>query len=181
MRTQLVSGLLMVLVVLHLGRLAGQVIQEFQIDPALSTVVVHVGRAGLFAFAGHDHEVAVPGVRGSIVLDPSDLALSRVTMQFEATSMRVTGRGEPQEDVPDVQRTMLSDRVLDVQRYATIAFRSDRISIQERSSDGFRLRVEGRVTLHGMSRPASIPVAVRLSGDRMTATGTATIRPKGSA
>jgi polyisoprenoid-binding protein YceI len=150
--------------------------QSFLVDATLSTVMVHVGRAGLLAFAGHDHEVAVPGVRGSILLESPDLLRSRVTLEFDVAAMKVTGRGEPPEDVPEVQRTMLSDRVLDAQRYPTSRFASDRVSIEGRTSDGFRLRIGGTLTLHGTSGRVDVPVAVRVAGGRLTATGTATVR-----
>jgi polyisoprenoid-binding protein YceI len=155
---------------------AVQTNQEFRVDPAATSVVVHVGRAGLFRFAGHDHEVAVPGVEGRITLDSSDPGRSRVSVQFDAKALKVTGRGEPAGDVAEVQRTMLSDRVLDVARYPTIAFESDRISVQQRSASNLTLRVDGRLTLHGVAKPVSVPVAVRLDGNRMTATGEATVR-----
>ena len=37
--------------------------EAFVIDPGQTTITLHVGRAGVFAFAGHDHEVVVPAVR----------------------------------------------------------------------------------------------------------------------
>ena len=155
---------------------AVQTNQDFRVDPAATTVVAHVGRAGLFRFAGHDHEVAVPGVEGRITLDSTDPSRSRVAVQFDAKALKVTGRGEPAEDVAEVQRTMLSDRVLDVARYPIIAFESDRISVQQRSAGNWTLRVEGRLTLHGVTKPLGVPVAVRLDGNRLTATAEATIR-----
>ena len=153
-----------------------QTTQEFRVDPAATSVVVHVGRAGLFRFAGHDHEVAAPGVEGRITLDPTDPSRSRVAVQFDAKALKVTGKGEPAGDVAEVQRTMLSERVLDVARYPTIAFASDRISVQQRSASNLTLRVDGRLTLHGVTKPVSVPVAVRLDGNRITATAEATVR-----
>ena len=155
---------------------AAQGSQEFRVDPAATNVVVQVGRAGLFRFAGHDHEVAVPAVAGRISLDAKDAGRSHVAVQFDAKALKVTGRGEPAGDVAEVQRTMLSDRVLDVARYPTISFESDRIAVQQRSAGGFTLRVDGRLTLHGVTKPLSVPVAVRLDGNRMTATAETTVR-----
>src|SRR5687767_4346970 len=155
---------------------AAQTTQELRIDPAATSVIVHVGRAGLFRFAGHDHEVAAPGVEGRISLDSSDPSRSRVAVQFDAKALKVTGRGEPAGDVAEVQRTMLSERVLDAARYPTIAFESDQVSVQKRSGDGFTIRVDGRLTLHGVTRPASASVVVRLDGNRLTARGQATVR-----
>jgi polyisoprenoid-binding protein YceI len=155
---------------------AAQTTQEFRVDPAASTLLVQVGRGGLLSFAGHDHEVAAPAMKGTVALDAADVSRSRVSLQFDAAAMRVTGRGEPPGDVPDVQRVMLSDRVLDVQRYPTITFDSERIASRERSPERMRLQIDGRLTLHGVSRPLSLPVDVRLSANQITATGTAIVR-----
>jgi polyisoprenoid-binding protein YceI len=155
---------------------AAQTTQEFRVDPAASMLMVQVGRGGVLSFAGHDHEVAVPAMKGTVVLDAADMSRSRVSLQFDAAAMKVTGRGEPAGDVPDVQRVMLSDRVLDVQRYPTIAFDSERIVVRERSPERVRLQIDGRLTLHGASRPLSVPVDVRLSANQLTATGSAVVR-----
>ena len=173
MRT--LQGVIVLIAAAHLAA-AAQTGQEFRVDPASTSVIVQVGRGGLFAFAGHNHEVSAPAVEGRISLNLTDLSRSRVALQFDARALKVTGRGEPAGDVAEVQRTMLSDRVLDVARYPTITFESDQISVQKRSTDGFALRVDGRLTLHGVTKPVSIPVALRLEGNRMTASGQATVR-----
>jgi polyisoprenoid-binding protein YceI len=167
-----------VIILIAAARLAAaaQTGHEFRVDPASTSVVIQVGRGGLLSFAGHNHEVAAPAVEGRIWLNSVDLSRSRVALQFDARALKVTGRGEPAGDVAEVQRTMLSDRVLDVTRYPNITFESDQVSPQKRSADGFTLRVDGRLTLHGVTKPVSIPVVVRLDGNRMTASGQATVR-----
>jgi len=160
-----------------LGRVgADEVVREFRVDAAASQVTVRVGRAGAFGFAGHDHEVAVPKVDGIIVFDSADATHSTITLKFDVTAMKVTGRGEPAADVPEVQRVMLSDRVLDAQRYPTIAFTSRRIVIVTQAADRLALRVDGDLTLHGVTRPITMPVEVRLTGDQLAATANATLR-----
>ena len=174
-RSRSFAGLLVIIsgAGLVLARQSGQ---EFRVDAASTSIVVHVGRAGLLAFAGHDHEVAVPAVEGRVSLNPTDVSRSQVALRFDARALRVTGKGEPEKDVAEVQRTMLSERVLDVERYPTIEFESSRISAVERFADGFRLRVDGRLTLHGTSQALSVPVTVRVAGGRLTATGSAAVR-----
>ena len=91
---------LCLLVIACMGALVGrpawaQTAQEFAVDPKLSTVTVNVSRSGLFGFAGHDHEVVAPALTGTVVVDPADASQARVTIEFDATAMKVTGRGEP--------------------------------------------------------------------------------------
>jgi polyisoprenoid-binding protein YceI len=156
--------------------LAAQAPEQLTIDRAGTSITIQVGRAGVFGFAGHDHEIAAPVVQGKITLDRSDITRSRISMTFDATALRVTGKGEPADDVPEVQKVMLSERVLDVQRYPTIAFQSRRISMMQRSADRLTLRIAGDLTLHGVTRPLNVPVNVRLTASGFSADGKASVR-----
>jgi polyisoprenoid-binding protein YceI len=155
--------------------LAAQATEQLVLDPASTNIVVHVGRSGVFGFAGHDHEISAPGVDGQISLDRADLSRSTIVTVFDATKLRVTGRGEPADDVAEVQRVMLSDRVLDVEKYPKITFRSGKISVTQKA-DRLTLRVDGELTLHGVTRPLSVPVDATLTSSGLTATGRVMVR-----
>ena len=155
---------------------AAQEPEALIIDPSQTTITLHVGRAGVFAFAGHDHEVVAPAVQGQITLDRLNVSRSTLSATFDATALKVTGKGEPSEDVPEVQRVMLSDRVLDVQRHPTITFRSRQVSVVKQSADQMTLRITGDLTLHGVTQRLDVPVTVQLTGAGLRATGTTTVQ-----
>lgn len=140
-----------------------------------SRVLIHVGKAGAFGFAGHAHEVEAP-VTGSITLDRSDPTRSEILLEFDTASLRVTGKGEPAQDVPEVQRVMLSDRVLDATRYPKIVFRSRRITGTGSPGASFTVSVAGELTLHGVSKAVVIPARVTLRDGSLTAEGTTTLK-----
>jgi polyisoprenoid-binding protein YceI len=148
----------------------------YTIDPEASRVVVQVGKTGLFAFGGHRHEVVVPVATGTIVLDRGDPSHSTVGAEVEASSLRVTGSGEPPADVPEVQRTMEGARVLDARQFPRITFTSRRVEVLAGEPAHLHLKVIGDFTLHGVSRPETIDVIVDVGFDRITATGTFVIR-----
>jgi polyisoprenoid-binding protein YceI len=150
--------------------------EAFVIDPGQTTITLHVGRAGVFAFAGHDHEVLVPAVRGQITLNRASVGRSSVSATFDAAALKVTGKGEPLEDVPEVQRVMLSNQVLDVQRFPTITFQSRQVSVVKQSADQMALRMTGDLTLHGVTRPLDVPVTVALTADGLRANGKTTVQ-----
>lgn len=157
--------------------LTAQSTDLFVIDPTDSTITLRVGKTGLFGFAGHDHEIVAPVSEGDIVVDRLDAARSRISLRFDASALKVTGKGEPASDVPEVQRVMLGDRVLDAQRYPRIAFTSRVISVTERSpGERMTLQVVGDLTLHGVTRRVTAPVKVQLMADRLRADGTAVVR-----
>ena len=150
--------------------------EEFVIDPGQTTITLQVGRAGVFAFAGHDHEVVAPAVRGQITLNRASVGRSTVSATFDAAALKVTGKGEPVDDVPEVQRVMLSNQVLDVQRYPTITFQSRQVSVVKQSADQMALRIAGDLTLHGVTRPLDVPVTVELTAAGLRASGKTTVQ-----
>src|SRR6478752_2011607 len=83
-----------------LTRAASAESRRFAIDPAVSHFVVHVGKTGILGFAGHEHEVVAPIHDGAVTLDREHLESSSVELTFAAAALRVTGRGEPADDVP---------------------------------------------------------------------------------
>src|SRR5438045_3113325 len=94
--------------------------RRYQLDPAQSRVEIHVGKTGLFGFAGHEHEVVAGAFRGSATFDPDRAATSTVDLTFDAGALRVTGQGEPAGDAPKVQAAMLGPECLDAGRFPTI-------------------------------------------------------------
>ena len=145
------------------------------IDAANSHVFIDVGKTGLFGFAGHDHEVIAPAVRGQVTFDPGDWQRSSVSLEFDASALRVTGKGDPPADVPEVQRVMLSERVLDSGRFPTVAFRSRRVSATPRGP-AIELVIDGDLTLHGVTRPTTIRATTSLDPSGLTARGDFTLR-----
>jgi polyisoprenoid-binding protein YceI len=142
-----------------------------------TNVTVQVSKSGLLSFAGHDHEIVAPATEGQIVFDRADVARSSVRLVFDATAAKVTGKGEPAEDVPEVQRVMQSDRVLDVRKYPTIVFESRSVSRGASSGAAMTLRIDGDLMLHGVTRRVTAPgVQVRVDGGRLTAEGKLEIR-----
>jgi polyisoprenoid-binding protein YceI len=142
------------------------------IDPAASRVLIEVGKAGMFGFAGHAHEVLAPEIRGEVDMDAANLSGSSVWVEFAAPALRVTGANEPSADVAEVQRVMLGERVLDTGRFRTIAFRSRRVSVASRNGSAADLLIEGDLTLHGQTRPMTVRASAALdAGGRLTARG----------
>ena len=141
------------------------------IDAANSRVTIDVGKSGAFSFAGHSHEVLAPAVTGRVTFTPNDWEHSSVVLQFDASALKVTGKGDPPADVPKVQAVMLSDQVLDVRRYPTIGFRSRRVSATPRTPTTVDLVIDGDLTLHGATRPMTVRAALTLAADGMTVRG----------
>ena len=149
--------------------------RTYVVDPAASAVQVHVGKSGVFGFAGHTHDVAAERFEGRVEADAEDLARSSVELSFEAAGLKVSAQGEPEGDAPKVQEVMAGPKVLDVARFPKIVFRSRTIS-GRRTADGvYEAQVTGELDLHGLARVITVPVRIELSGDTLTASGKTTL------
>lgn len=146
--------------------------RPFTIDPARSHVTIDVGKGGLFSFAaGHTHEVRGPVQSGAVDLDADDPARSQVRLVIDAAALKVSGKGEPPDDVPKVQEAMAGDKVLDVARYPRITFQSTSVTLKSRQGAVLDLIVAGRLTIRDVTRPVTAPVHAELGRDALAATG----------
>jgi polyisoprenoid-binding protein YceI len=121
-----------------------------KIDVRRSTITVHVGKAGIFSAAGHEHWVSAPIASGTI----ADSATPSVIFKVNAKSMEV--KPDPKVDSKtqaEVQQTM-QEQVLESEKYPEISFRSSSVA---KESNG-QWKVEGTLTLHGVTKPISISV-----------------------
>ena len=149
----------------------GAVPRAYVVDPGSSSVQVHVGKSGVFGFAGHEHDVVAQRVAGTVEADPDDLARSTVALTFEASGLRVVAEGEPAGDAPKVQEVMSGPKVLDAARFPSITFRSRTVTGRRVADGVYELQVAGELSLHGVARPVTVPVRVEVSGATLTATG----------
>jgi polyisoprenoid-binding protein YceI len=144
--------------------------RTFAVQPEQSRALIDVGKSGAFSFAGHTHEVEAPITSGVVHLDADNPSRNDVRLEFNAAAMRVTGKGESADDVPKVTQTMVGEMVLDVRRYPAITFESTSVTAKG-SAAALELSVTGRLTIRGKTQAVTAPVAVKLTGDRLTATG----------
>ena len=149
--------------------------RTFTVEPGQSKALIDVGKTGAFSFAGHTHEVEAPLTSGVVHLDLDNPSRADVRLEFNAAAMRVTGKGESADDVPKVTQTMLSDMVLDVKTFPSITFESTSVTARG-AAPSLDLSIAGKLTIRGVTRPVTAPVAVKISGDSLTATGKFSIK-----
>jgi polyisoprenoid-binding protein YceI len=152
----------------------------YRVVPEKSPLRIEVGKGGAFGFvAGHTHEVEGK-IQGTITADARDLTHADMRLTIRAADLRVSGKGEPADDVPKVQERMLGPDVLDVARFPEIAFRSTAVVAggqrESQGNAGVTVRVTGNLTLHGITKPVTSAVNVRIDGTSLTASGTFTVK-----
>jgi polyisoprenoid-binding protein YceI len=92
---------------------------------------------------GHDVDLRVTDLSLEVGDDDS------IKAEFAADSLQVCSEGPSASDRKDIERN--AEKALETQKYSTIRFRSS--SVQR---DGDRARIEGDLTLHGVTNPISV-------------------------
>jgi len=144
--------------------------RTFAVDSSASSVTVHVGKTGVGSFAGHEHEVAAPALRGEVIADFEDLPRSSVDVEANARAMKVTG-DEPAQDARKVQQTMSGPQVLNAGRFPIIRFRSREVAGKRVSADRYELTIAGELSLRDAAKPMTVPVQLEVQGNTLTGTG----------
>jgi polyisoprenoid-binding protein YceI len=111
-----------------------------------SIITIHVGKTGLFSGFGHEHTVIAPMASGSV-----DAKALTTQITVLARQMKLTDPDFSEKDRAEVQSIMLGPKVLDVEKYPEIRFRSTHVQ----STGGQSYRVTGTLTLHGENREIS--------------------------
>jgi polyisoprenoid-binding protein YceI len=122
-----------------------------RIDPDQSVITIRVLRSGLFSFLAHNHDIEARGLDGEIRTSGNP------GVEFSIDAKRITVLDHPQlsaDQRAEVQETMEGPKVLDVERYPLITFRSTSV---DETAPG-RWQVSGILTLHGQSNEISLEV-----------------------
>jgi YceI-like domain len=130
--------------------------QEQKIDTQRSLLTIHVGKAGLFSAAGHEHWVRAPLSEGTLDAGTSP----HVAFRVDAKTMNVMPDDKlSAEKQAEVQRTMQTE-VLESEKYPEIRFRSTKVD--QLQPDHWL--VTGDLTLHGQTRSIKVDVKTASGG-----------------
>ena len=149
----------------------------YAVNPARSELRVLVYRAGALAAFGHNHVLLNRQLRGTIYWH-AEPAQTRFSLQLPVAAFTVdepaarAEEGDAFASQPDAEAiagtraNLLGPAVLDAAHYPLITIRS--IAIQ---GPAWQADVTAAITLHGVTRQISVPVAVFKQAASLTASG----------
>ena len=144
--------------------------QLYRLDASQSKFIAHALSGGLLWFKGHDHLVAVREFTGEAQFDPDSMAASSLQITAKAASMEETSSvfTEPQKQIINKE---LREIVLLPEQYPDIVFKSTNVTGRGVGNNQYDLKIAGDLTLHGVTRPATILTRVTVAGDQLRAEG----------
>jgi polyisoprenoid-binding protein YceI len=147
---------------------AGEV---YVVAPGSTRVRLHLGRAGLLKFLGHDHEIEVPVSRGTVEVEESAPGRSSVELHFASRALAVEPGSEPGGDISRVEARMRGTEVLDVERYPEIVFTSREVVVGPVGPKGSRVRIRGELAIKDRRVPVEVSAEVQRPNGELVATG----------
>ena len=144
--------------------------RTYVLDSSQSKFIARAFAGGLLWFKGKDHFVAVREFTGEAQITPGSVTPASLEITAKASSM-VETRDVFTEQQKQIINKELREIVLEPEKYPDITFKSTRVTGKSTGADHYDLKIEGNLTLHGVTRPITIPTEVTLSGNDMRARG----------
>jgi polyisoprenoid-binding protein YceI len=169
MRT-IIIGLILTLL-MSTGALMGpQSTVTYNLDASQSKFMAHANRSGLLWFKGHSHHLAASEFTGQVQLTPNTVTPASLRLVVKAASLHETGADftEPQKQIINKE---LKEIVLHPDQYPDITFQSTNVTAKASGAGRYDVKINGNLTLHGVTKPVTIPAIVTLQGDTLRAVG----------
>ena len=143
---------------------------RYQLDANRSKFMAEALAGGLLWFKGHNHLIAVRDFSGEARLDPDSIPSATLRLTARAASLEETSDVfTPQQK--EIINKELREIVLHPDQFPDIVFQSTGTSGKAIGNGQYDLKLNGNLTLHGVTRPIVIPTHVTVSGDELRAVG----------
>lgn len=133
-------------------------IVRYSIDTNRSRLTIQVGVTGLFAAFAHDPKIAIRDFTGSVEFMPEMIEQSSLSFKIKADSLESIDDIETKYRKEIVRVTR--EEVLETSRYPYISFQSTNISGNKVGKGQYLIKIEGDLSLHGITRKCSIDTQV---------------------
>jgi polyisoprenoid-binding protein YceI len=142
----------------------------YNLDASQSKFMAHANRTGLLWFKGKSHHLAASEFTGEVQLTPDTITPASLHLVVKAASLHETGADftEPQKQIINKE---LKEIVLHPDQYPDITFQSTNVTAKNSGPNRYDVKIDGELTLHGVTHRTTIPAVVTLAGDKLRAVG----------
>jgi len=142
----------------------------YNLDASQSKFMAHASPSGLLWFKGHTHHLAASDFTGQVELTPDTITPASMRLVVKAASLHETGA-----DFTDQQKQIIDKELKDIvfhpDQYPDITFQSTSVTAKSKAAGQYDVKITGNMTLHGVTRPVTIPAVVTLNGNTLRAVG----------
>ena len=142
----------------------------YNLDASQSKYMAHANRSGLLWFKGHSHHLAASEFTGQVQLTPNTITPASLHLVVKAASLHETGADFTEQQKQIINKE-LKDIVFHPDQYPDITFQSTNVTAKNSGAGRYDVKIDGDLTLNGVTKRITIPAVVTLQGDNLRATG----------
>ena len=167
---KIIAALILAIMVGSGSLLGAPATVTYILDASQSKFMAHANRSGLLWFKGHSHHLAASEFSGQVEVTPDTITPASLRLVVKATSLHETGADftEPQKQIINKE---LREIVLHPDQYPDITFQSTNVTAKKSGADRYEVKIDGNLTLHGITKQIRIPAIVTVSGNTLRAVG----------
>jgi polyisoprenoid-binding protein YceI len=142
---------------------------RFIIDARASRFTVRAFATGMLSAMGHNPTIGIRDFSGEMTFDPEQAKASGFKLSIKSSSLAV------QDEISDKDRgemeRLMNEQVLEVSQYPIINYEAQVISVTRMADTLYSAKIDGSLTLHGVTRNETITARVALLGTMLRASG----------
>jgi polyisoprenoid-binding protein YceI len=147
---------------------------RYRFDPGLSHFTVQAFATGILSFLGHSPTFAVRAFAGVVAFENDQVEGMRLEVTVRADSLQVVDNARD-KDRREIEDTMRRE-VLETAAYAEVRYEGAAAVVETVAPGRHRVRVAGRLTLHGVTRDHPLDVGLLVFGDGIRLRGETPLR-----
>ena len=142
---------------------------RYVIDSRASRFTVQASATGLLARMGHNPIIGIRDFSGEMRFDPDKLEAGAFRLVIKSASLSVQN-DISDKDLREIERLM-NQEVLETAKFPEIVYETTSVSISKMTDMLCSATLNGKLTLHGVTRNQTIVVRVALLGSMLRASG----------
>jgi polyisoprenoid-binding protein YceI len=142
---------------------------RYVIDSRASRFTVQASATGLLAMMGHNPVIGIRDFSGEMKFNPDKLEAGSFHLVIKSASLSVQD-DISDKDLREIERLMKQE-VLETAKFPEVVYDAPSISVTKMGEALFSGALNGKLTLHGVTRNQPISVRVALFGTMLRASG----------
>jgi polyisoprenoid-binding protein YceI len=147
---------------------------RYLVDASRSRFIVRASATGLLSAFAHNPTIAIREFTGGVLFNPDSPETSALELTIKPGSLELTDEVSD-KDRREIERQMRED-VLETARFTEIVFESTNASVEKIMEGQHRARINGKLSLHGVTRDCEIGTQLIVGGDMLRAHGEFSLR-----
>ncbi len=143
---------------------------HYAIVPEESKIQITAKTSGMFGFLGHDHLIVPKTFSAEAEVQPQESVPAVVSIRIDATSLYEAEPEFKPEDKQKIEAQMHSE-VLETAKYPEILFKSTKVTYTKSPEHVYDTKIEGDLSLHGVTRKITVPTRITEDGANLRAAG----------